>query len=450
MGKKLTDQMIIYRKKCLDGAKERKIPVKKAEKLFEHISKFALYGFNKSHSAAYALIAYQTAYLKTHYTVEFMAALMSSETGDTDKVVKYINECRDLGVPVDPPDVNERERDFTVKKGRIRFGLGAVKNVGASAIDEIISVRREAPFESMLDFLSRLSTRKVNKKVTESLIKCGAFDFTGLPRPALLASLDSMMETAQGVQRDRESGQGSIFDVLGGTSSTPQPRMADSVISAPDWTEKELLAAEKETLGFYFTANPLDEYREILEINTTCSLSGLKKLTSKQEVTIGGLPAGLKEITTKKGKRMGFLRLEDQTEGVEVVLFPEAYSSAFETIAEEVPVLVRGRLERDEEDVKIIAAEVLSLEKASENPEKLMCRETHIELLAGGINEDGLERLKKLLKDNPGGSKVILKIRYNNGRRVIMALPEGLGIHPTPGLLERMKKIFPETKTGLN
>ncbi len=450
MGKKLTDQMVIQRRKFLDGAKKNKIPPKKAEKLFEHISKFALYGFNKSHSAAYALIAYQTAFLKTHYTVEFMASLMSSEMGDTDQVVKYINECRDLGVPIDPPDVNESEKDFTVKDGRIRFGLGAVKNVGASAIDEILSVRKDGPFESVLDFLSRLSTRKVNKKVTESLIRCGAFDFTGISRPSLLASLDSMMETAQGLQRDRESGQGSIFDVISAGSPAGATHLADRVISAPDWTEKELLAAEKETLGFYFTANPLDQYREILEINTTAPISGLKKLHSRQEVTVGGLPTGLKEITTKKGKRMGFIRLEDQTEGVEVVLFPEVYAAAAEIIAAEVPVLVKGKLERDDEDVKIIADEVVSIEKARDNPEALTCKDTQITLKAETIDEKGLGELKRMIRENPGGSKIILKVRFESGRLVVMALPDDMRIHPSNGLVERMKETLPGTEIELN
>jgi len=450
MGKKLADQMVIQRRKFLDGAKANKIPPKKAEKLFDHISKFALYGFNKSHSAAYALIAYQTAYLKTHYTVEFMAALMSSETGNTDQVVKYINECRDLGVPVDPPDVNESGKDFTVKDGRIRFGLGAVKNVGASAIEEILAVRGDGPFESMLDFLSRLSTRKVNKKVTESLIKCGAFDFTGISRPSLLASLDTMMETAQGLQRDRASGQGSIFDVLGAGPRAASSGLADTVVSAPDWTEKELLSAEKETLGFYFTANPLDQYREILDINTTCPLAELRELHAKQEVTVGGLPTGLKEITTKKGKRMGFIRLEDQTEGVEVVLFPEVYASASELVASEVPVLVRGRVEGDEEEVKIIADEVISLESARHNPGALNCRDTQITLRAENVNEEGLRKLRKMIEENPGNSKIILKLRYPEGRLVVMALPHDLRIHPSRGLLERMKQVFPGTETGLN
>jgi len=438
MGKKLTDAMLVQRRKFLDGTKERKIPAKKAEKLFEHISKFALYGFNKSHSAAYALIAFQTAYLKTHYTVEFMAALMSSVTGDTDQVVKYINECRDLAVPVDPPDVNESEKDFAVSRGRIRFGLSAVKNVGLSAIEEILTIRKDGPFESMVDFLSRLSTRKVNKKVTESLIKCGAFDFTGVDRPVLLASMDSMIETAQGVQRDREIGQGSIFDVLGGGSPGAALQAHATLASAEPWTEKELLAAEKETLGFYFTANPLDGFKSVLDLNTTSSISGLKQANGKSPVTLGGMCVGLKEITTKKGQRMGFMRLEDQTDGVEVVLFPGVYSDSAEIIAEDVPIMVKGRLERDDDDVKIIAEEILSLQEARDNPEKFMCRDTHITINAHCINEKGLLALKGLLQSNPGASRVILKLRYEDGRRVIIALPETIRINPTEGLLVKI------------
>ncbi len=453
MGKKNMEHMLVQRRKFLDGAKERKIPAKKAEKLFDHISQFALYGFNKSHSAAYALIAYQTAYLKTHYMVEFMAALMSSETGNMDKVVKYINDCRDLGVSIDPPDINESEQDFAVKNGRIRFGLCAVKNVGASAIEEILAVRVDGRYESMVDFLSRLSTRKVNKKVTESLIKCGAFDFTGITRPVLLASLDQMMETAQGVQRDREIGQGSIFDVLGssgGAALKPQ----DELVEAPPWTEKELLAAEKETLGFYFSSNPLKEFMDILEMNTTSTIAGFETLeiSDKRPVTIGGMPSGVKEITTKKGQRMAFMRLEDVTDGVEVVLFPGVYSDCMELIEDDVPLLVTGRLEREEEKkdkYKIIAEKVISLEEARENPKGLKCRDTRITTPAAAINEDVLTSLKSELLRQPGASKVILHLKYEDNRRVIIALPDAIRINPSAEVLEKITSIIPEANAEL-
>ncbi|MBI5810124.1 MAG: DNA polymerase III subunit alpha, partial [Deltaproteobacteria bacterium] len=214
MGKKMPDEMVIQRSKFLEGAKKKSVPQKKAEKIFDLMAKFAGYGFNKSHSAAYALIAFQTAYLKAHYPVEFTAALLTSAIDDTDSVVKYINECREENIAVDPPDLNKSSKEFTVQGERIRFGLAAVKNVGTMAIDEMLSARGDAPFTSIIDFLSRVDSRKVNKKVVESLIKCGAFDGTGAPRAELFASLDSLMDTAQGVQRDRDIGQGSIFDVL--------------------------------------------------------------------------------------------------------------------------------------------------------------------------------------------------------------------------------------------
>ena len=214
MGKKIPEEMLKQRARFLDGAKKNKLPRAKAEKIFDLMAKFAGYGFNKSHSAAYALIAYQTAYLKAHYPVEFMAALLSSDMDNTDQVVKYINECRDMNIAVEPPDINGSAREFTVSGPVIRFGLGAVKNVGASAIEEILNLREEGPFASLVDFLVRVDGRKVNRKVTESLIKSGAFDFTGKPRALLFASLEPAMEAAATVQRDRDSGQHSIFDVL--------------------------------------------------------------------------------------------------------------------------------------------------------------------------------------------------------------------------------------------
>jgi DNA polymerase-3 subunit alpha len=215
MGKKVPEVMLDERTKFLEGAKKKKIPQKKAERIFDLMAHFAGYGFNKSHSAAYAFIAYQTAFLKAHYPLEFMAALLSSNMGDTDKVMKYIGECKEMGIDVLPPDLNESSRDFTVRDRNIRFGLGAVKNVGVAAIESILSIRNEQPFASLINFLSRVDSRKVNKKVVESLIKCGAFDFSGQTRARLMFSLDASMEIAQGLQRDRSIGQKSIFDVIG-------------------------------------------------------------------------------------------------------------------------------------------------------------------------------------------------------------------------------------------
>jgi len=216
MGKKLPEEMVVQREKFIDGAKKNKIEQKKAEKIFDLMANFAGYGFNKSHSAVYALIAYQTAYLKAHYPVEFMAAQLTSDMADTDKVLKYISECRDMEIEILPPDINESRKDFTVSGSKIRFGLAAVKNVGEAAIDVILKTREEeGQFTSIIDFCTRVDLRKVNRRVIESLIKCGAFDSMGVKRAQMMASLDKIMDISQALQRDRDNGQISIFHAMG-------------------------------------------------------------------------------------------------------------------------------------------------------------------------------------------------------------------------------------------
>jgi len=257
MGKKDPTVMVDQRNRFLDGAKEKKIPKKTAEKIFDLMAKFAGYGFNKSHSAAYAMIAFQTAFLKAHYPVEFMASLLSNNMGDAEKIMRYITECRTMEIEVAPPDMNESQKDFSVSKETIRFGLAAIKNVGAAAIEQMLIAREEGPFKTVVDFLERIDSRRVNKKVVESLIKCGALDSLEKNRAYLLSTIESSIELAQSRSRDRAMGQTSIFDVLpeGAEAATTQMQMPGSADIA-ELTEHELLTFEKETLGFYITSHP--------------------------------------------------------------------------------------------------------------------------------------------------------------------------------------------------
>ncbi|HWT81819.1 MAG TPA: DNA polymerase III subunit alpha, partial [Candidatus Methylomirabilis sp.] len=263
MGKKNPELMAEQRKKFVDGAMAHGVSEKKAERIFGFMEQFAGYGFNKSHSAAYAIIAYQTAYLKANYPVEFMAALLTSEMADTDKIVKYIEECRAMGIEVMPPDVNESSNDFTVVGDKIRFGLVAVKNVGEAAIQSILNTRRErGRFRDLFDFCERADLRLVNKRVIESLIKCGAFDSLGARRSQLVSVVDKAMEAAASTQRDRAHGQVSLLDVLSSTGGVR--RNPPSLPDLPEWDRSQLLAGEKETLGFYITGHPLAEYRGLI------------------------------------------------------------------------------------------------------------------------------------------------------------------------------------------
>ncbi|MCP3676334.1 MAG: DNA polymerase III subunit alpha, partial [Deltaproteobacteria bacterium] len=360
MGKKLPEEMAEQRIKFLKGARENKVAPKIAAKIFDIMEKFAGYGFNKSHSAAYALIAYHTAYLKAHYPVAFMAALLTSDMGDTDKVIKYIGECREMGIGVLPPDVNESSRDFTVVGDKVRFGLAAVKNVGTAAIENILATREEGHFESLVDFLGRIDSRRTNKKVVESLIKCGAFDSTGASRAQLFESLVTAMEVAQGVQRDREQGQISIFAGLSKDSAAP----AMVLPGIEEWPEKEKLNYEKEALGFYITGHPLLKYSKELALYASVDTESIRGCQNEETITIGGMVGGLKEITTRRGARMAFLDLEDLKGNVEVIIFADLFATVNCYLTTTSPLIITGRVDRDEERIKVIASDIYPLEEA--------------------------------------------------------------------------------------
>ncbi len=437
MSKKLTEEMLEFRIKFLEGAKEKKVNQRKAEIIFDLIAHFAGYGFNKSHSAAYALIAYQTAYLKAHYPIEFLAALLSADMGDTDKVIRYMNECREIGIEVEPPDLNKSALDFTVSGDSIVFGLGAVKNVGTASIMEILSVRDEAPFTSLLDFLSRVDSRKANKKVVESLIKCGAFDFTGVKRSELFASLALEMDTAQSVQRDRLDGQESIFDVLG-TSQVTAPRPRPGVVDHVEWTDKETLAFEKETLGIYISSHPLEGHVAELERVTTDTTEALKNRRSDQCVTVGGVVSECKTINTRKGDRMAFVRIEDLHGSVEAVVFSDLYNKHRDLLVSDRIVVISGRVDRGDEATKIVADKITPLEDASE----VVVKKVHIMARADEVDKSRLLELKKALEKWPGKSPVFLHLMGSNDKDVVISLPSSLSINPRDESLNSVKKTM--------
>ncbi len=257
MGKKLASVMISMRDKFIAGARANKIPDKIAIQVFDLMEQFAKYGFNKSHATAYALLAYQTAYLKVHFPVQFMAALLSSEVGNTDKIVMYIAECKDMGIPVLPPDVNESQLHFHPSGDKIRFGMLAIRNVGEGAIQSILDHRKaNGPFRSLFQFCEAVDSRAVNKRVLESLIKSGALDSLGWKRSQLMALADAAIEQGQKTQRDRNSGQKGLFSSMPGPTSLPEPEPPDM----PEWSSEQLLAFEKETLGYYVSGHPLDRF----------------------------------------------------------------------------------------------------------------------------------------------------------------------------------------------
>src|ERR1700687_4907800 len=323
MGKKNHAEMAAQREKFLAGCAARKVPAKKAEKIFDLMAEFAGYGFNKSHSCAYALLAYQTAYLKTHYPVEFMAALLTSETGNTEKVVKYINEARGMGITVLPPDVNSSALDFTPVGESIRFGLQAIKNVGENTVKGILEARLELRrFTSLYQFCDHVDTRLLNRRVVESLIKSGAMDTLGARRAQIFAVIDRAMERAQRQQRERTSGQHGLF----GGASAAAPPPDDPLPDVEEWPEHEMLASEFSTVGFYISGHPLSKYAAKLAEMGAIDLAAVEGRRNGEEITVGGIVVATRPVRSRQGERWAILTLQDMTGVLEVLAFPESFA----------------------------------------------------------------------------------------------------------------------------
>ncbi len=438
MGKKKMDEMATQKEKFLKGCQDNDIPSRKAERIFELMEKFAEYGFNKSHSAAYALVSYQTAYLKYHHRTSFMAALLTSEKDNTDKILQYIGDCKSSGIHVLPPDVNESERDFSVVGERdIRFGLAAVKNVGDSAIDSIVDVRAvHGSFTSLIDFCERVDARKVNRRVLESLIKCGAFDFTGVARAQLFASLDRIMEIAAGRQRDFMTGQSRIFDLLGADDAS-----GEEVVKLPDmpeWTERERLAYEKEALGFYITGHPLAQLEDLMSQYATCDTASLITIPDKQEVRLGGVVAKLREVTTRRGDRMGFVMLEDLKGSAEIVVFSDVYQEALHLIKGDRPLFVVGNADADGESVKVIAKRIVALADVPEH----CTGSIHFHLRAPEIDANHLQQLKNVIARYPGKCPAYIHLIDPQRAETVLKLPDDMMLKPTPALVKAVEKLF--------
>jgi DNA polymerase-3 subunit alpha len=435
MGKKNAEEMAMQKKHFIEGAQENKIAVKKAEKLFDLMAKFAEYGFNKSHSAAYAVLAFQTAYLKAHYPVEFMAALLSSETGNSEKILRYLGECREKKIEVLPPDMNESHPDFTVVGDKIRFGLAAVKNVGLAAIQSILSAREEkGNFTSLADFCLKVDLRKVNKRVVESLIKCGAIDSLGSSRSQLLAGLEDAMDWAQGVERERANHQITMFGGMAKGGRAAEPRLPD----VPPWPENQRLASEKETLGFYLTGHPLSSIAPILQRFTSMDTLKVQEAADGQEILIGGVVNALKEINTKKGDRMAFVTLEDMNGVVEVIVFSELYKNSSLLLKSEDPVFIKGRVDAGEENVKIIASEILPFEQAVGK----LTTSVHLRLRSEGLRREDLEAMREIFQDNRGNCPAFLHLLLPGERETVIDLGDEWKLNSNDQLVHRMRDLL--------
>ncbi len=377
MGKKKADEMAAQKSLFMSRSIENGIAEKKAEKIFDLMEYFAGYGFNKSHSAAYALITYQTAYLKSHFPNQFMAALLTSEKGNSDKIVRYITECRRMGILILPPDINESEIDFTAVTQSIRFGLAAIKNVGAAAVEVIIAARAATgKFLSLLHFCQVVSLRKVNKRVIEGLIKSGAFDFTKIRRSLLIEDLESVMQAAEKSKKSSGSNQVSLFgEEEMPVSGKVEETGAAHVVTPAD--ADEISKMEKESLGFYITAHPLARYEALMKQRNITPTELLQNndedddaeggtnsvLTGDRFISVAGIVTEERVVQTKKGDKMSYLRLEDLTGSIEVILFPDLYRTAAPLVKMDKPIVITGTADRTEHGVKFKATRVSLLEE---------------------------------------------------------------------------------------
>lgn len=411
MGKKKPEEMAAQRERFLQGAVARGFPKKKVEKIFDLMEQFAGYGFNKSHSAAYAFLAYVTAYLKAHYPVDFMAALLTSEAGNTAKVARYINECREMGIAVLPPDVNASDwnftPDWTLAGGKaIRFGLGAVKNVGPSAVDAILAARKKVGrFRSLFEFCEHVDLGTVNRRVIESLIKAGAMDSLGGNRAQLFAAVERAMEHGQMVWRDRESGQAMLFGGLAAETESEGRPLPD----VPDWPASQKLTGEKEMLGFFVTGHPLDAYEEKVKELATHDTSALEGLERGTEVTLCGILTGVQRRRNRDGKPWASMHIEDRLGSVEAVVFTTSYERVQEFLSEDLPVMVRGSvLPEENAPPKISVQDIVPLDVARVALPSLIS--IRVWLGPNGGETDKAAALERLFRRKPGETAVRLRL----------------------------------------
>lgn len=431
IGKKKKEILDQQRELFIDGCLKNGYSRRLAEEIYDLILKFASYGFNKSHAAAYALIAYQTAYLKANYPVEFMAALMTGYCSNSEKVALYIADCRRQGIEVLPPDINESEINFTVvDENRIRFGLAAVKNVGTGAIESILAARRERPFRSLRDFSSRVDGRLCNRKTVESLIKCGAFDTLGGHRAQYLACLEETIAEGQVIQRERQNGQMTMFSLM--DQQGKEELIKDRLPEIEEFSDRERLALEKEMLGLYISGHPLEQYRPLLERMTGLTdCAALKEARDRSAVSVGGIVSQVRSIYTKKGKPMAFVKLEDFTGSVEIVVFSELYERRREIFQEDNPLMVKGKVDlKEEEEPKIIAESAVPLPRVT--------RQLFIKVGAA-TSRTALATLKKMLRSVKGDLPVYL---YFEREKKMIMLDESCRASAEPAFLEEIEKLL--------
>ena len=434
MGKKKKEEMAAQRAKFLAGCAKNKIPEKKAERIFDLMEEFAGYGFNKSHSCAYALLAYQTAYMKTHYPVEFMAALLTSETGNAEKAVKYINEARGMSISILPPDVNESDLYFTPVGESIRFGLAAIKNVGENTAKAIRDSRiSSGEFKSLYDLCERIESRFLNKRVFESLIKSGAMDSLG-PREPMLASVDDALAALQRASRLRDSGQHGLF--FGGSAATESP--APFLLrEAALWSEEERLASEYAMLGFYVSGHPLEKYGSRLAEWGVVRLEEVEGQRNGREIAVAALIVGVRPMRSKKGARWAIFTIQDMTGVQELLAFPESFAKHEQTLKPGTPLLLKVRVQIEEAGTRLSLQEARRIADIAERA--AAHEEFRVRIPIASINEGTLDLLEKLFAGAPGTSQVVFELESPDG--TVAVAPSQQRVKATPELTEAVRRI---------
>ncbi len=440
MGKKKHEEMVKQKSLFIAGCQENGIAEKLAEKLFDQMAFFAGYGFNKSHSAAYALVTYQTAYLKAHHPTEFMAALLTSEMGNTDKMVGYFTECREWGIKILPPDANQSLKNFSVLPDGIRFGMAAIKNVGESAVDVILDCKdQDGPFLSFVDFCCRIDSHKVNKRVLEGLIKVGAFDSMGHSRSSLFHVLDEVLDHASTIQRNKRQGQTSLFEVLAPDPTAEPPEgFGFTIPSTPEWSQNELLKYERELTGFYITAHPLNRHSKAITHFSTCSTQSLPDMGEGREVKLCGVISGLKIMTTKKGNRMAYAQLEDLHGTIEVILFPETFKNHEEILGPESVVRITGTVDLMDKGARIKATRVELVPQL----ESETVKHVTLQVYEHDVLPHNLVDLQQIFQRHPGPTPISLVLHLQSNLTANLRELPNVGIAPTPEFLEEVEHLL--------
>jgi DNA polymerase-3 subunit alpha len=462
MGKKKAKVMKKQRKRFVSGAVEKEVDEDKAEEIFDLMAQFASYGFNKSHSAAYAVLTCQTAYLKHHHPVEFMAALMTCDRDDSDKIVGFLNEAKDMGIEVLPPDVNESNVNFSVSNGKIRFGMAAIKGVGASVLESIIEAREEdGPYESLYDFCERVDLSKVNTSTIETLVESGAFDTIGpvddpsyigdiaRSRASMHEAVDRAVERGEQQQHDEEVGQSNIFGMM--SEDEREEVLEETYPEVDPWSERELLENERELLGFYVTGHPLDRYEEaigLLEVTDLETITESSDIQNNQDVTVAGVIGEYSEqpLKSKEG-RMAFVTLEDQTGRVEVLVFSRPFEQYEDALKSGQPLVIEGDVmiegDGDAKTRKIRADDIYRIDHAQRDKVQHVC----IDLSAEDVDADALEELKRVLVEHRGSCQTSLFVSVETPEgsgRATLPLPDDYRVEPSNDLLSAVDQIFGE------